>query len=165
MKKVQLSHRFDFNLADVVAGREARYVNKDWWPEIIESKIENEEEKDGILYVSRRVVLQNKLPANKILKEGHYTFIEHTKQRLADNFYEIEVHLESHKSLLDFTENSQYRQFENEGQVHTERDIELAVHMKVPLLGPIAETFICKEFANMSDKDRDIIIEYLTSLN
>ena len=160
MTVTEFSHFFDYSLEQVLEGREARYSNRDWWPEIISATIESEEEIIGILKKVRRIKLENKLPTGKIFKDSNYTAIETSHYDVKNSNYKIESTLESHQKLVLFLENSEYQVLE-EDKSKCMRTITLKVDVKVPLLGKIAEQAISSEFKKISDKDKKTIEKYI----
>ena len=162
MKFTEFSHTFDYSLEKVLEGREARYENREWWPEIIGSEIISEEEFEGAIKKVRSIKLENKLPTNKLFKDSHYTATEVSKYDTNNAEYSIESTLNSHEKLLLFLEKSIYTRLNND-QDKCIRTITLQVNVKVPLIGIVAEQAISSEFKKLSDKDRDTINQYLAS--
>lgn len=163
MRSKKWEHSFNFNLDTLVKARAARYENQDWWDEIKDSRIEHEEEKDGVLYIKRRVFLKTNLPkiAEKAIPGGAFEVMEESWYNKKHQVMDIKAKNVSLEKFFRFKEADKYIAMEGE---KSKRFVEISIDISVPLVGSSIEKIVCEEFKKQSDKDKQVINKYVASL-
>ena len=164
MHKKQWQHTFDFNLDTLVNARAARYENPEWWKEIKESQILQQEEKDGLLYIKRQVWMMINLPsfAEKAIPNQAFEVLEESWYDKTKNEMHLKTTNGSYTKYFEFHEDSHYY---ISGEHESKRDVKVELEVKVPLVGRRIEKMAADEFKKQSDKDKEVIDQYVNNLS
>lgn len=159
MKKFEVVHDFPCALESLIAAREARYDIPSPFPEIIGAEIEDRNEKDGIVYQTRRVFIKSSIPQPfaKMLPHGRFEVIEKSEYNRGTGDYYLYSWLTSMERVLIFREESFYQELEGDGMKRSRRKILFETEAKIPFVSRTVENLVVHQFSQKTEEDREIL--------
>ena len=162
MQTIEIEQTFDFPLEKLIEARVARYHHKKLWPEIEDSKIVDNKKIGNKVIEKRitRVSIAKNSPINRILKYNSVEIVENTIFDSDEKIYTLETKLKNPSLLIDITEKTVHREFDENGKIKNKRIIKIFATVRIPLLGIMIEKALLNEFAKRSAEDEKRILEF-----
>ena len=166
MMKYKGTHVFDAPMEFVEQAREKRFERPEIFPEM-KSRKEIERVEDGHILKSKRTMelSANVPPAlRKILSPDMMKCIDESVYDRKTGVHTWNVVPMFKTDLFHCFGRSRYQEIQEDGRVKTKRELELAVEVKVPFLGKLAEQVIMEGYRKSVEKDFKTIAKMIRIL-
>ena len=165
MKKTIVQY-FNAPLDVVLKAREARWDEKEKIPDLKSAEEVERREDDSVIYIERESSASSFIPPRfrKYVSPDMLKWREHSTWHKARNFHEWRVTPEHYANVIEVHGSTKYEQLEDKGAPRTRRTLEMNFKVKVPLLGPIAETMVFEAFKKNFEKDHEAIAGRIKNL-
>ena len=166
MKK-KIVQEFDAPLDAVLKAREARWEEKEKIPDLKSADEILRREDDRVLFIERESSASSHIPEKfrKFVSPDMLKWKEHSTWHKDTNIHEWRVTPGSYGNMLDVRGRTVYEELSKGPAPRSRRTLEITLNVKVPVLGPIAESMVFEAFKKNFAKDFDAIKERIDSAN
>jgi hypothetical protein len=155
MMKYKGTHVFDAPIEMVELAREKRFEKPEFFPELKARKEIERIEEGNILKSKRTMELAAKVPPalRMILSPDMLNCIDESVYDRSTGVHTWTVVPSFKTELFRCTGQSKYKEITVGGEVKTQRELELTVEVKIPMLGKLAEQVVLDAYKKNVDKD------------